>query len=448
MPTRSLHARIVLLMSVVFALVAGGFATAAWYYARLTADQAHDALLVSGAAQIAENMYVQGGVLTVEPPIAVIAGLSARDLVAYKVVDARGVVVAGNPDLPSPGGPHAATVLGDVELMHHAYRAATTFRLIQGGWASVTLAQTLRAREALAESLTGKAMVGILGMSVLGLGATLIAVKLALIPLARVEKAIAARDPQDLRPLELEAPPEIHTLLASINAFMARLDAHVRQMQRLIGDAAHQVRTPLAALAAQLDLMAVAPTEEARRQYLVRVQDRAAQLGRLAAQLFDHAMVVHRAGVVRFEPVDIVDLSRQVLLALAPLAGAIVLAFDAPEGPVIAAGDRVSLREALSNVVHNALRHGARRTVTLSVLCRDGMASIEVLDDGPGIPPGRWHHVRQAFHGRADDRLGAGLGLAIAEEVMRAHRGSLSFRSRSDEGFAVILSLPAQGGCA
>lgn len=440
---RSLHARILTRMLAVILLVAGAFAGAAWYYARLTADQAYDALLVSGAAQIAENMYVQGGVLTVEPPIAVIAGLSARDLVTYKVVDSRGIVVAGNPALPTaaaerPNGP----VLGEAVLAGQSYRTVTTMRQMPAGWTSVTLAQTRRARDAMTESLTTKAMVVILGMSIVALFGTVLAVRQALAPLVRVERAIAARDPQDLRPLDLRAPPEIHTLLTAINAFMARLDAHIRQMQRLIGDAAHQVRTPLTALTLQLDLMQEAPDEAARAQHLARVQDRAGQLGRLAAQLFDHAMVVHRSGVMRPEPIDLTALVRQVLLSLEPLAGPVTLELDAPEEPVTLAGDRVSLREALSNLIHNALRHGARQALEVAVRREAGQVVVEVRDDGPGIPHARWQHVREPFHSRGEEQRGAGLGLAIADQVARAHGGTLSFRSEPGVGFTVIVTLP------
>ena len=445
MHAASLHARIISRLLGVLLVVAGGFAAAGWYYARLTADEAYDALLLAGAAQITENMYVQGGVLTVEPPIAVIAGLSAMDLVTYKVVDSRGVVVAGNPALlpDAPAARPATPVLGDTVLAGQRYRTVTTMRRMPDGWASVTLAQTRRAREAMTQGLTTKAMVVILGMGALALLGTLVAVRQALAPLVRVERAIAARDPQDLRPLDLDAPPEIHTLLSAINAFMARLDTHIRQMQRLIGDAAHQIRTPLTALTLQLDLMQAAPSEAARAQHLERVQDRAAQLGRLATQLFDHAMVVHRSGVVRFEAVDLTALARQVLLSLEPLAGTVSLGLDAPETSLEIVGDKVSLREALSNLIHNGLRHGAQEMLDVT-LRRDGaMVLVEIRDDGPGIPHARWAHVREAFHSRPEDQRGAGLGLAIADQVAQAHGGTLSFRQEQGRGFSVILSLPA-----
>lgn len=444
MRVRSLHARIALLFCGVLAVVAVAFAAAARYYALVTANEAYDALLASGVAQIAQNMYVQGGVLTVEPPIAVLASLSAHDRVFYKVLDPRGVVVAGASDLPSAR--RAALDQNGLALWDGSYRGApvrlaATTRAVEGGWASVTLAQTLQARTALARDLTAKAALGILVLSGLALAAALLAVKQALAPLDRVERAIRQRDPQDLRPLDVEAPPEIHTLLSAINDFMARLDSRIGLMRRLIGDAAHQVRTPLAALAAQLDLLTAEPAPERREQHLRRLQERTQELGRLANQLFNHAMVIHRADIVTFEPMDLVETTRRVLLDAAPLDGTVELSLDAPEEPVLIRGDPVSLREALSNIVHNALRHGARSRLEVRVLQGAGESRVEVLDDGPGISPALWQRVREPFHGRGDGRGGAGLGLAIADEVLRAHGGELSFRSHSGEGFTVILTF-------
>lgn len=96
---RSLHARVAVLLMLVLGSVGACFAVAGWYYAWVTAGSAHDTLLRYGASQIAENTYQQGVMVAVEPPISVLASLSAMDRVAYKVVDPRGVVVAGSPDL-------------------------------------------------------------------------------------------------------------------------------------------------------------------------------------------------------------------------------------------------------------------------------------------------------------------------------------------------------------
>lgn len=453
---RSLHARVAVLLMLVLGSVGACFAVAGWYYAWVTAGSAHDTLLRYGASQIAENTYQQGVMVAVEPPISVLASLSAMDRVAYKVVDPRGVVVAGSPDLAlGPMTPREQALLrqGRVLVEDGAWRGepvriAVTTRRLGEGWALVAVAQTLHARTALARDIAGKAILGVLLLTGLALLATLLAIKHVLAPLERVQDALRERDPRDLSPLAVAAPPEIAALVGAIDGFMARLDRRIGMMQRMIGDAAHQLRTPLAGLASQVDLLSVEGDPARRATQLRRIAARTEQLGRLVGQLFNHAMVTHRPDVVPPEPVDLVALARRILLDL-PVDGggaaAPVLSLDAPGEPVVVPGDSISLREAVANLVNNALQHGAASRLEVRIFRQDGDAVLEVVDDGPGIPPALWARVREPFHPRGEGRGGAGLGLAIADEVVRAHGGSLRFRSDSVDGFAVILTLPGIG---
>jgi len=97
----SLRVRIIVVLSAVLSVGAIVLGFAAWHSASLAAEQAYDRLLSGGVVQIAENVYVQGGVVTLDPPVSAIATLAAYDFVFYKVVDPRGVVVAGYEDLIS-----------------------------------------------------------------------------------------------------------------------------------------------------------------------------------------------------------------------------------------------------------------------------------------------------------------------------------------------------------
>ena len=452
---RSLHARVALLLMLVLGSVGACFAVAGWYYAWMTAGSAHDTLLRYGASQIAENTYQQGDMVAVEPPVSVLASLSAMDRVAYKVVDPRGVVVAGSPDLAlGPETPWEQAMLRQGRVLvedgiwrGEPVRIAVTTRRLGEGWALVAVAQTLHARTALARDIAGKAILGVLLLTGLALLATLLAIKHVLAPLKQVQDALRERDPRDLSPLAVAAPPEIAALVGAIDGFMARLDRRIGMMQRMIGDAAHQLRTPLAGLASQVDLLSVEGDPARRATQLRRIATRTEQLGRLVGQLFNHAMVTHRPDVVPPEPVDLVALARRILLDLPEGDGAAVplLSLDAPEEPVVVPGDPISLREAVSNLVNNALRHGAASRLEVRVFRQGGDAVLEVVDDGPGIPPALWARVREPFHPRGEGRTGAGLGLAIADEVVRAHGGSLRFRSDSADGFAVILTLPGIG---
>ncbi|OWJ68554.1 sensor histidine kinase [Inquilinus limosus] len=446
----SLYVRILAFIAVVVCLGTAGVIAAAAHYARLAAGEAYDRLLVGGAVQVAENVFMQGGVVALDPPVAAFASLSAYDLVYYKVVDPRGVVVAGYPDLAlDPAAALQArhgVVVEDGLFQGEPVRVAVLGRKMDetdGGWATVVLAQTTRARDALARSLTRQAVLIVLAMGVLTMVAGAVAVRWALAPLIRIERALADRAPDDLKPLDVATPTEIRTLVSSINLFMGRLAGRIGLMQRFIADTAHQIRTPLAALDAQVELLGHEGSAARREQQMERVRQRTAELGRLTNQLLNHAMVIHRGEIGALAPIDLVELARTVLAASVPLSfdRDVRIAFEAPEEPVMVEGDAVSLREALSNIIHNALAHGAETRLSVRVGHDPDGAWIEVNDDGPGIAEADRARALEPFHSGSDS--GTGLGLAIAAEVMKAHCGRVEFRQDPDDGFSVVLHFGA-----
>jgi two-component system, OmpR family, sensor histidine kinase TctE len=452
-PGRSLYSRIILVIALVFGIGSIVLGTAAWVYARLAADDAYDRLLVGAALQIAESIYAQEGAISVDPPVSAFEtlSLSANDRIFYKVLDPHGAVLTGYDDLGAAAANTAShePLISDGEYRGFPVRIAVVGRLVSDpvapGWAHVVVAQTREARIILARDLTLKALLLVFAMTSLAFMGVLFAVRRALEPLTRVERELRSRDPKDLTPLDVEIPREIQTLVSTINRFMDRLSGRIALMQRFIADAAHQIRTPLAGLASQVDLLTEETKPERREQQLNRVRERTAELGRLTNQLLNHAMIIHRAEVAEFETIDLAALARQTLINAVPsLAREVDIAFDDPPEPVLLRGDAVSLREALSNLIHNALKHGAKTRLEVRVFAEDDAAVVEVVDDGPGIPISEWQRVREPFH--TQSVTGSGLGLAIAGDVVRAHGGELRFRERSEDGFAVLLRFKRRHG--
>jgi two-component system sensor histidine kinase TctE len=456
---RSLYSRIILVIGAIFGAGTIALGAAAWFYARIAADDAYDRLLVGAAFQIAESIYAQEGIVSVDPPVSAFEtlSLSSSDRIFYKVLDPSGSVLTGYEDLASVQPPVAAEepMISDGVYKGFPVRIAVVGRHIfdifdptASGWANVIVAQTREARTSLARDLTVKALLLVLAMTGLAFIGVLFAIRRALEPLARIERELQSRDPKDLNPLDLETPREIQALVSTINRFMDRLAGRIALMQRFIADAAHQIRTPLAGLASQVDLLSQEVRPERREQQLERVRERTSELGRLTNQLLSHAMVIHRAEVANFEPVELVALARQTLMSAVPLAldRDVDISFEEPPDPVFIFGDAVSIREALSNLIHNALKHGADTRLEVRVLADQDAAVIEVIDDGPGIPASEWQRVREPFHTKSS--TGSGLGLAIAGDVVRAHGGEFRFRERSDDGFAVILRFKRVHGPA
>ncbi|KMO15938.1 histidine kinase [Methylobacterium platani JCM 14648] len=449
----SLFARLVAVLAVVLAAGAGLLLVAAWASARHAADEAYDRLLVGAALQIAETIASDGREITVDPPFSAFEtlGLSPRDRIFYKVVDPADRLLTGDADLAVPvdrARLAAGPVLLDAEHRGQAVRAVVAGRYVpdatKAGFAAVVVAQTREARRALARGLTAEASLMVLAMSALALGAVAVAVRAALRPLGAIEGVLAARGPNDLQPLGLAAPREIHLLVASIDHFMGRLSGHVAVMKRFIADAAHQIRTPLTALAAQLDLLSSETDEGRRRDQIARLRERTAELGHLTNQLLNHAMVIHRARSASFDPVDVAGLARRTLIDAVQAAGSreIDIGYEGPDGALTIPGDAIALREALANLIHNALKHGAPGRLTVRLGRERDRVVLAVEDDGPGIPAGDWARVREPFQAAAGGGIGSGLGLSIAAEVAAAHGGELRFESHSERGFCVVLSLP------
>lgn len=452
---KTLFGRTLLFIALIVASGAAALAVIARYYAGVASERAYDQLLAGATIQVAEDLYVQGGVLALNLPVAALSTLSRYDLVYYKVVDSRGMVVAGYADLPSPASDAAARngpQFADGTYQGQRIRTATLARYLPEertpGWAVVTVAQTTHARAQLTNDMSFKVWTLILSMSVLAVGASGLAIRRGLRPLARIETIIAARDPADLRPVAAETPNEINAIIGAINGLLGRLSERMTAMQRFIADAAHQMRTPLARLDAQIELLSDErdPARHAARLDALRAT--CADVGRLTGQLLNHAMVIHRTQAVPLQPVDLVALAKEALGRTIPLAGErdVRVAFESDRPHAYIAGDPISLQEALSNVLHNALLHGKADDIAVSVTTTDAFVSLTVTDNGPGIAREHWDAALRPFERlgqeNATNRTGSGLGLAIVQEVMTAHGGRVGFGFPATGGFAVTLTVP------
>lgn len=453
----SLFARLARRISVVLGIGAALLVTAAWYYAETAANKAYDRLLVGAALQMAESLSVEDGMLTVRLPTSAfeLLGLAERDRIFYRVIDTHGQTLTGYDDLQSPTPLDGDRDVSSVEegiYKGEPVRIARATRVLAdpavSGQAYVIVAQTNEARSALTRELTLRATILVLIMSLLAFVGAMLAIRYALQPVERLGAAVRRRDPHDLTPVSVDVPRELDPFVGSINHFMGRLNERVDLLQRFIADAAHQIRTPLTALSAQIDLLGADKLDKAGRQHYERVRERTSELARLTNQLLSHAMVIHRADSVQLEPISLVDVARRAYRAAIPITvdPDIVISFEAPDDRPFVLGDAVSLREAIVNVIDNALRHGADQRLEVRVRASDTEALVEVEDDGPGIPPEGWEKATQRFVTSKSHEGSSGLGFAIAQEVASAHGGTLSFRARDERGFTVVLTLPLYKG--
>jgi two-component system sensor histidine kinase TctE len=448
---RSVFDRLRLLLAAVFVGGAALALVAAYAFSTAAANETFDRLLISAAVQIAETVGVEDGQVIVTPPDAAFAtlALAPQDRMFYAIRAPDGQVLSSSTNLPPT--PTRRDLdhpkIDDVQIDGVSARQVSLGRYITrsdgAGWASIVVAQTRVERNALALRTMARTGALIIFISALGLFGALVAARRALLPLARIEQALAAREMNDVSPLDVTSPRETQALVDAINLVMARFADRMSKLHGFVGVAAHQIRTPIAALTAQVELLDNDKTAKARRVRVDRMRGRLAELGRLTNQLLGHAMIIYRAEAFPQGPVDLVDIARMALRDGVPLAldRDLVVALQAPDTPLIMQGDATNLREALTNLVNNAVVHGARSRLEVTV-CQEGdWAAVRVVDDGPGIPEELWSAVLAPFAAPRSARAGASLGLSIVHEIAQAHGGRISFLHISD-GFEVRMMLP------
>jgi len=270
----------------------------------------------------------------------------------------------------------------------------------------------------------------------------------ALRPMERMRAEAAAISASELdRRLSVpETGDEVARLGETLNRLLHRLEESVRRERRFVDDASHELRTPLANLKAELDL---ALRGSRSRDELENALRSAAEESDLLSRLAEDLLVLARAErgrlPIRRSHVAVDELADEVAQAFGSRATAAGVSIERAGEPTPGNVDPVRVRQVLSNLVDNALRHTrAGGTVEVRVSPSDGATRIEVLDSGEGFPPGFLEHAFDAFatpdRGR---RGGAGLGLAMVKAIAEAHGGTARAGNRPDGGAAVSVTLPA-----
>jgi signal transduction histidine kinase len=256
---------------------------------------------------------------------------------------------------------------------------------------------------------------------------------------------ISADTPERRLPLP-QADDEISRLGETLNEMLDRLDAGLARERRLVADASHELRTPLATLQTELELAARRPRTQAELELALRsAGEEVERLVRLA----EDRRVLARADegdlAIRTERLGVRDLLADVARRQSAPAASVARAIDvsAPDD-LLLVGDRRRLERALENLVDNALQHGAG-TVRMDARAANDVVVLKVSDDGAGFPPDFMPHAFERFS-RADlarSGGGAGLGLAIADTIARAHGGTAHLANGVEGGADVWLTLPS-----
>ncbi len=292
------------------------------------------------------------------------------------------------------------------------------------------------------------------------------AVRTGLRPLRRIEEGaqlIAAGELSHRMPA-LPANTEVGRLSIALNGMLAQIEAAFAaraesegRMRRFVADASHELRTPLAGIRgfAELYRMGALPAEADVRRTMGRIENEAIRMGTLVEDL----LVLARLDEERpldLAPMDLRTLAADALHDLTALDPSRPVALtgpagSGPPGPAPVLGDEARLRQVVTNLVGNAVKHTPPGTpVRIGVGHEGGLCLLEVADAGPGLTADQAALVFHRFYrvdasrSRNDQRGGAGLGLAIATALTHAHGGALTLHTTPGTGATFRLELPHQ----
>jgi two-component system, OmpR family, sensor histidine kinase TctE len=443
MAARSLRAHLLrmLLPPIAAALALG--AVISYFPTIEPATQAYDQALVDVGLALGSHVRVLPTEYRFELPMAVeqVLRTDRFDRIYYRVMSPAGLEIAGDPGLPSP--PSEAMAHNTV-YDGNKVRVVSVHAPCGRSTCTVLVAETMVKRERVARDLLLQSILPELLIAAATLLIVWFGVKRGLRPLARLSEEIKSRSAGDLRPIDASgAPEETRPLVGALNGLLDEVSAASRKQQRFLADAAHQLRTPLAGLQAHAELALAQPLPEPSRAQVERVHQATIRTGRLANQLL--ALARAEPGVrMNLAPLDLKSLVEGEADAWVHQAMArdIDLGFELEVAQI--EGDAFLLREALANLVHNALEYSQRGArVTVRTGRRERAAFVEVEDDGPGIAPAERGRVLERFYRvPGTSGTGSGLGLAIVREIASGHGASIAITDSPSGGCRVAITFP------
>jgi two-component system sensor histidine kinase TctE len=423
---------------------------------RTAINAAYDRSLYASVLAISERVTLGGAVPAVDiPPLALeVLDTATQERLFYRVsyrTEGGGeTFLTGYPDLPRPPATRDRAVYYDASYRGDPVRVSalvTSYPTDPPMSVLVQVAETVGGRGSRTRELVAREALAQAALIVLAAGILWFGVRRGLRPLTRVSGTVARRSADDLSPIELErAPGEIAPLVRAVNDLMERLRRTIASQRRFIADASHQLRTPLAVIQTKAELVLREEDPAAVARAVLDLHTHSQATTRLANQLLSLARSEPgQSGEPR--PLDLDALAREACAAHVSdaFARGVDLGYFG-SGPAWVLGRGVLLREAIANLVQNAVSYGARPGTVTVIVTRPalGLVILAVEDDGPGIPPEERRRVLERFYRRpGTSGDGAGLGLPIVAQIAEGHGATLHLvEGPGGKGLRVELRFP------
>lgn len=477
---RSLRGRllIALIGPLAILLLLGG--AASYGLAQYFADTVYDGWLFDSVSSLALEVENRPDGPFVDMPASTqrLFEWDVVDKTYFRISGERKGTIAGRPDMPPMAGdvdPYQGVFLYDLlaDLASEVFPASpgsdqgaliydglldgkdvrvATLELPAkdfGETVTVVVAETTRKRQALAQAILLSTLIPQLLLIVVAGLAIRRAVVHGLGPLRSIAERLQARSARELSPItDQGVPDEVRPLTRSLNDLLSRLESALSAQRRFVAEAAHQLRTPLTAIKLQVEEVARERTMEGARPLLHSLRASTDRAVRLSNQLLSLARAEPDSGAAKpFEAFDLMSLVRETGAEWAPraLASGIEMQFTSENehAPVPVMGDPDLLREAINNLLDNAIKyHAVAGSIYLRISAQPSPC-VEIQDEGPSIAAELRPQMLRRF-ARGERGEGSGLGLSIALEIARLHGGDLSLEDGpAGRGLLVRLVLPA-----
>lgn len=337
-----------------------------------------------------------------------------------------------------------APALGYSNMEHHGKPWRSLVLETADGALRVQVAHSFHSRDREALEIATKTVTPLALLLPLMIGLIYLSVRRGLKPLDDLAADVAARSPENLTALTpSDAPLEAQPVVKALNRLLGRVSTTLDNERRFTADAAHELRTPLAALKVQAQVAMATKDPEQSRHALTQVLAGADRATRLVEQLLRLARLDPLVQLPDPQPIDLGELAATAVADARTAAAEKqqVLTLQTTETPVLVSGDRDLLGAALRNLIDNAIRYtptGGR--ISVHVGLEHGEAMLSVTDNGPGVPAEELPRLVERFYrGRDNTAEGSGLGLAIVRRIAELHRARLEVENVATGGFSTHL---------
>jgi two-component system sensor histidine kinase TctE len=409
-------------------------------------NQAYDRSLQEVAREIFLHVKPNGSgpKLEISPAAERVLRIDQDDRLHYKVSTADGRFIGGDPALHRPP---SARPKGGTPLFYDAVLHGEPVRVVAAhlsfddnatsGVVLVQVAETLNKRNRLTRDILASVVLPQLLLIVLATATVYFGVARGLIPLQRLKQAVSDRSHLDLSPIGIrDVPGEVRPLVEEVNDLMHRLGKTLDFQNRFIADAAHQLKTPVAGIKAQIELALRESDPAQLQQSVARLYVSADRLSRLVGQLLSLARNEPGAvAAIHLQTLDLNALALEITMEWVPeaLKRNIDLGFEGAGSAAMIDGDPHRLRELINNLIDNAVRYsqdGGRATVKVA---HGEQPQLSVSDDGPSIPVEERERIFERFHRLLGTHTeGSGLGLAIVSEIAALHKARITLEEDLD----------------